>query len=91
MTMFCRGFPFDLVTRVWDIYLFEGYKIVYRVGLALLKLVEGKLLSTNFEGILEILRDINKYSDADRIVKVRVLQCHFAFLDNIISMLLLFP
>ena len=39
MTMFCRGFSFDLVTRVWDIFLFEGYKIVYRVGLALLKVI----------------------------------------------------
>ena len=37
MTMFCRGFSFDLVTRVWDIYLVEGFKIVYRVALALLK------------------------------------------------------
>jgi hypothetical protein len=38
MTMFCRGFSFDLVTRVWDIYLAEGsFKIVYRVSLAILK------------------------------------------------------
>ena len=75
MTMFCRGFPFDLVTRVWDIFLFEGYKIVYRVALALLKVVEVKLLSANFEGILEILRDINKHSDADNIIKVSVFVC----------------
>lgn len=37
MTLFCRGFNFDLVTRVWDVYLFEGFKVVYRVALALLK------------------------------------------------------
>lgn len=37
MTIFCRGFNFDLVTRVWDVYLFEGFKVVYRVALALLK------------------------------------------------------
>ena len=37
MTMFCRGFSFDLVTRVWDVYLSEGFKIVYRVALAMLK------------------------------------------------------
>jgi hypothetical protein len=38
MTMFCRGFSFELVTRVWDIFLYEGdYKIVYRVSLAILK------------------------------------------------------
>lgn len=37
MTMFARGFSFDLVTRVMDVFSLEGYKIVYRVCLALLK------------------------------------------------------
>jgi hypothetical protein len=38
MTLFCRGFSFELVTRVFDIFLLEGdYKIVYRVSLAILK------------------------------------------------------
>jgi TBC1 domain family member 10 len=31
MTMYCRGFSFDLVTRVWDVLLSEGsVKITYR-------------------------------------------------------------
>jgi hypothetical protein len=38
LTLFSRGFSFDLVTRVWDVLMTEGsYKIVYRVSLALLK------------------------------------------------------
>jgi TBC1 domain family member 10 len=37
MTIFTRGFNFDLVTRVWDIFLEEDFKIVYRVALALVK------------------------------------------------------
>lgn len=37
LTMYCRGFSFDLVTRVWDVFFNEGYKIVYRVALALVK------------------------------------------------------
>lgn len=38
MTLFCRGFSFELVTRVFDIFLLENhYKIVYRVSLAILK------------------------------------------------------
>ena len=28
LTMYCRGFSFDLVTRVWDVFFNEGYKIV---------------------------------------------------------------
>ena len=37
--MYCRGFSFDLVTRVWDVFFSEGYKIVYRVALALVKVI----------------------------------------------------
>jgi hypothetical protein len=45
MTLFCRGFSFELVTRVFDIFLLEGdYKIVYRVSLAILKVSSPALL-----------------------------------------------
>jgi hypothetical protein len=37
LTMYTRGFSFDLAARVWEIFLNEGDKIVYRVGLAILK------------------------------------------------------
>lgn len=38
MTLFCRGFSFDLVARVFDIFIKEGSsKILYRVALGLLK------------------------------------------------------
>jgi hypothetical protein len=41
MCIFCRGFSFELVTRVWDIFLHEGnIKIVYRVSLAILKVYD---------------------------------------------------
>jgi hypothetical protein len=41
MTVYSNSFPFDLVTRVWDIFWYEGWKIMYRVALALLKAHEG--------------------------------------------------
>lgn len=37
MTIFCRAFGFDLVTRVIDIYTLLGFSIIYRVSLAILK------------------------------------------------------
>lgn len=36
MTVFSSTFPFELVARVWDIFLVEGWKVVYRVIIALL-------------------------------------------------------
>ncbi|RHY33691.1 hypothetical protein DYB32_003530 [Aphanomyces invadans] len=40
VTLYSYSFPFEFVTRVWDIYLHEGWKIVYRVAVALLKVSE---------------------------------------------------
>ena len=41
MTLFSYDFPFVSLVRIWDIFLFEGWKIVYRIALATLKLNEG--------------------------------------------------
>ena len=70
MCMFCRGFSFDLVTRVWDIFLFSGYKIVYRVALALIKNAEKDFLSAKFEDIMGILRNIPALVDADELINL---------------------
>ena len=70
LTMFCRGFSFDLVTRVWDAFLLEGYKIVYRVALALLKSIEPQLLEADFEGMMALFRNLPKTIDADKVMDV---------------------
>lgn len=38
MTIFALNYPFDLVVRIWDIFMIEGKKILYRIALALFKL-----------------------------------------------------
>jgi TBC1 domain family member 10 len=68
MTMFCRGFSFDIVTRVMDVFLTEGYKIVYRVSLALIKNIEKELMDADFEGIMQIMRKIPELTDADSVM-----------------------
>lgn len=40
--------PFDIMLRIWDIYLNEGTKFVFRVGLAILKRF-GRRLKGNFD------------------------------------------
>lgn len=50
-------FPFDLVSRVWDSYIVEGWKVVYRVMLALLEKAQHELLELDMEDILTYLRD----------------------------------
>ena len=38
------NFPFEVVVRIWDIYITEGRKTKFRIALALLKLNEKALL-----------------------------------------------
>lgn len=85
MTVFCRGFSFDLVTRVFDVFIYEGEKILYRVSLALLEVfasqfkcssvtpsqnIRESLLAASFEEIMGILRDIPSTVDAHHVMEL---------------------
>jgi TBC1 domain family member 10 len=58
LTQFTSSFNFDLVTRVWDCFLVEGFKTIYRVMLAILQHVQPILLKKSFEEILGFFRDL---------------------------------
>eukprot|EP00980_Cylindrotheca_fusiformis_P023433 scaffold10476_cov142-Cylindrotheca_fusiformis.AAC.8 len=58
LTQYTSSFNFSLVRRVWDSFLGEGWKIIYRVMLALLNLSQAKLLKMGFEDILAFFRDL---------------------------------
>jgi len=57
LTGYTSTFPFELVKRVWDSFLVEGWKVVYRVMLALLEAAQSDVLGRGFEGILCFLRE----------------------------------
>ena len=58
LTLFTSSFKFDLVTRVWDCFLGEGWKIIYRVMLAILAQWQSQLLKMGFEEILSFFREL---------------------------------
>eukprot|EP00744_Colponema_vietnamica_P009768 GILI01013862.1.p1 GENE.GILI01013862.1~~GILI01013862.1.p1 ORF type:complete len:364 (-),score=76.76 GILI01013862.1:851-1942(-) len=68
ITVFTYNFPFDVVVRVWDIFLSEGIKIVFRVALAILKQYHDKLLECSFEDIIGVLKDVPFFIEADTII-----------------------
>mmetsp|Transcript_3009 Transcript_3009/g.6562 ORF Transcript_3009/g.6562 Transcript_3009/m.6562 type:complete len:1062 (-) Transcript_3009:140-3325(-) len=57
LTVYTSTFPFDLVARVWDCFLVEGWKVVYRVMLSLLEHASKDILDFQFEQILNYFRD----------------------------------
>ena len=60
-TLFTNCLPFELLVRIFDCYLLEGEKIIYRVALAILKVNEQQLLnSKHFEDFMENLRNCTK-------------------------------
>ncbi|ODN76152.1 hypothetical protein L202_06074 [Cryptococcus amylolentus CBS 6039] len=56
MTLFSYRFPLSLVYRVLDIVFAEGIEAIFRFSLALLKKSEAKLVSLEFEQILNYLQ-----------------------------------
>lgn len=69
MTVCIYNFPFSTVVRVWDIFLAEGVKIIFRIALALLKLNQEALLNQSFEQILQTLKQAPSAVESDMLIK----------------------
>lgn len=68
LTLYTSSFQFDLVTRVWDVFLGEGWKIVFRVMLALLQDAQPTLMNLGFEEILAFFRELPDNTDGTHIM-----------------------
>ena len=68
LTVYTSTFPFDLVARVWDSFLVEGWKVVYRVMLALLESAQADILALSFENILGYLKDFPSTVDGPAVM-----------------------
>ncbi|KAI4998582.1 hypothetical protein ZWY2020_053924 [Hordeum vulgare] len=56
ITVFSYSFPFPMTLRVWDVFLYEGIKVVFQVGLGLLRFCHDDLVKLPFEELLHSLR-----------------------------------
>ncbi|KAL3803875.1 hypothetical protein HJC23_004037 [Cyclotella cryptica] len=68
MTVFTSTFSFELVARVWDSFLVEGWKVVYRVILALLNHASSDLMELTMEEIFDYFRDLSSKVDGHAII-----------------------
>ena len=69
LTLFAVNFSFDILVRIWDVYLLEGEKTIYRIAIALLLKNETKLLVRDFEELMNQLKDMYKVEDVDGLIK----------------------
>jgi TBC1 domain family member 10 len=81
LTQYTSSFRFELVTRLWDCFLFEGWKITYRVMLSLLQHSQAALLTRSFEEILAYFRELPERHDingtiVDEAIKIPLRTSH---------------
>ncbi|GET93706.1 Rab-like GTPase activating protein, putative [Leishmania tarentolae] len=69
LTLFVGHFPFRALLRVWDIFFSEGWKIIFRTGIALLKWEESHLLTLSFEDTLLALKGLQDGKDAYELLR----------------------
>eukprot|EP01017_Pseudomicrothorax_dubius_P030377 TRINITY_DN378_c0_g1_i2.p1 TRINITY_DN378_c0_g1~~TRINITY_DN378_c0_g1_i2.p1 ORF type:complete len:841 (-),score=191.79 TRINITY_DN378_c0_g1_i2:81-2603(-) len=70
LTLFSKVLDFDNASRVWDCFFFEGPLILFKTGIALLKLMEKDLLREDITGMMKRLKNVNAYiHDDDQFVQ----------------------
>ncbi|GMH52505.1 hypothetical protein TrRE_jg4969 [Triparma retinervis] len=69
MCIFTNSFPFDLVTGVWDCFIAEGWKIVYRIILTFLRYSAPKLFKLGFEGIMFYFKRLPERIDGHTLIQ----------------------
>jgi len=65
LTVFAYNMPFELVLRIWDIFLYEGPKIPFRFALAFMQHYEPTIMQGDLEGIITTLKDIHHDEELD--------------------------
>jgi hypothetical protein len=69
MTIFSCNFPIASIVRIWDIFMVEGRKILFRIALAVFKMNEKVLLQQDMEGFFEVIREFSKEIDQNMLIK----------------------
>ena len=67
--LFSRNLEFNVLVRIFDVFLLEGYKVIYRFALAFLKLKEDKFLEGK-DGLASIMPIINECTENVDVEKV---------------------
>jgi hypothetical protein len=83
LQLFVNTLPFHTALRVWDVFLHEGVKVLFRIGVAIMKELEPKLLVTEDFGTLftmltegiDLQRDGQQSSKAARERMVQAAKC----------------
>lgn len=78
MVMFAVYFPPEVVHRIWDIYLFEGPKTLFRISLAIMKINEEFILKGDNTAVHFVLKDYQEKVDWAQLFDTAFLKIKFS-------------
>ncbi|XP_053574026.1 EVI5-like protein isoform X6 [Bombina bombina] len=58
LTLFLTTFPLPIATRVFDIFIYEGLEVIFRVGMALLTVNQTELMQLDMEGMSQYFQKV---------------------------------
>ncbi len=61
LTLFTTALPLSLVCRIFDIFLNEGFEIVFRIGMAILECHKDSLMVLDMEGMIKVFFVFNDF------------------------------
>ena len=70
ISIFSRTLEFHVLLRVFDCFFLEGFKVIYRIALALLKMSESKFLKADKGEVLPIIYKCHENLNVEQLFKV---------------------
>ena len=70
ISLFARTLDFHIVLRVYDCFFLEGFKVIYRIALAILKLNENIFCKTKKGEVLPLIYKCHENLDVEELFKV---------------------
>ena len=72
LCLFSRSLEFKVLVRIFDTFLLEGFKVIYRFSLAILKIKEKELINNNngVDSIFVALNNVCKNIDVEELFKI---------------------
>ena len=70
ISLFARSLEFQIVLRIFDCFFLEGFKVIYRVSLALLKLKENQFCKSHKGSSLPLLQNVTVNINEEELFKI---------------------
>lgn len=70
MTLYTRALPVEVTKRVWDLYFIDGFPLLFKTALAILKILKDQLLYSDISEVMGTLKGTqNIILDENKLLK----------------------